>query len=145
MVDFAKHLKKIRQQAAPSLHPAPAREKKAPELVPDLRELVPDAEERTVIARLTAKYLAFGQQEREAKKAKEAIGAELKPKCNDYALMKAMVGELRLSYYLIKRSTIQADLLRQRGVSQSVINACTVKSESWALRVTAPGISEEEE
>lgn len=143
MVDFAKHLKAIRQSAAPNLNPTPRKEAKPSEVVPDLRDLVEDSDERKTIMQLTEMHAVLGAEERAAKKAKDAIGVRLKPLCNDYALLKVQVGDIRLNYYLITRSTIIADKLRERGVSQAVINACTVETKAWALRTSLPGVNDE--
>lgn len=136
----------IRQQqskkSAPSLHPR-GTDKVLEEQIYDVRELGLDAHDSNELLRLTAEYAKCSHIASEANRDRTVIGTKLKRMCNDYGLKRVKADDLTLSYYETVRTKVDVALLRAHGVSAATIAACTIKTPSMALRVSAPGQRED--
>ncbi len=150
MVDFKRLLAERRAKAEPladritaigksqavDLNAVSRRVKKEPEIIPDISEVLELGETRRVKT-LVAKAVEQKLIARNAKNAAEPLVAQIKSFFEDRT--KVMVGETRLTYFNMQRRSISADLLRAAGVSQTIINDCTVKSDNWVLKLSLPG------
>lgn len=126
------------KRSAPSFTPGPRQTKtKVVEVLPDVAELVPVTELEN-IRELAALHLKHGSTERRGKKAKEPVTESLKALCNDYGLTKARCPEsnARITYYPMSRESVNPQLLLNEGVAPDIIKRCTVKTDSFAVRVS---------
>lgn len=140
-------LRSQHKKSAPSFTPGPrqSRAKKVAEVLPDVSELVPQAELEAV-RELIQDHLAYGADERRAKRGKKPVAEALKAVCKDYGLTKATclaVGG-KFSYYPQEREKIIGQLLRDEGVSEEIIQRCTVRTSSFAIRVSPIDAEDEE-
>ena len=119
--------------------PPPAEE----EVIPDIRELVDSAADRLRIVQLVEQSAAWGQQEKEAAKARKPITELIKKLAGKYGISKAMCGEYRLNYYNSPRSTLSRELLLSAGVSPKTLDACTTVKDSYTLRISVNGQDDE--
>ncbi len=144
---LADKLNSIAKKSRASLLPEERKEKKEPEVVPDLREVVSSAPVRLKILRLTEAIHSWGVEEREAKKEKKRFVDQLKELFKDNGIddPKFMAGELRVLQYEVPRSSINMQKLLEHNVSPKVIAACTDTRKSLTLKISLPGESEEEE
>lgn len=137
----------IGTQAAPSLvpdfnAPIPA---KPEEVIPDLSAFVADPAVRLQISRWVAEHAEAGRKEREAKKVKKPLTEKIKKICMDRDIDKTLVGGVRVTLYNAPRTTLSATLLLAAGVSPATIAACMVTKDAWTLKVTPPGVKEEDD
>ena len=130
----------IKTAPAPSLvpdqllpAPPPAKEE---EVIPRVQDLVKDRKDLLLIRRLMTQHIELGNTERQAKKAKEKITAQLKVLAGRYSLGKADYDGDRLNYFAGTRSSIDSTKLLSAGVQPSVIQACTNVSTTFTLKVT---------
>lgn len=91
----------------------------------------------TILAELAESYAAYSAQEREAQAAKDELGSQIKALCKEHGLSRVQSGTHRVAYYNVPRSTIKADLLMAKGIQPKIIEACTVRTDVWQVRVTA--------
>jgi hypothetical protein len=139
MTDLAKRLAELRKaqlKSAPSFLP---RAKREPVVVPDVREFITDVNDLRTLRELAQLHVQYGTEERRAKALKKPIAEAIKGICSDYSLSKVAVDENKISYYKMGRETISAALLMDEGVSIETIKRCTVRTETYAVRVTPPG------
>ena len=120
--------------------PPPAKEA---EIIPDVRELIDDVKTRNLLAKLVTQSIDWQQTEKEAKKAREPITTQIKKILGDYEVGKAVCNGYRLNYFNSPRSSISKELLLSNGVSPAIITKCTTTSNSYTLRITAPGEEDE--
>jgi hypothetical protein len=130
---------------APSMIPQAPPPKVQGEVLPDVRDVVMDRRLLRALPSLVEQYAAVSAAKKEIKEEKERISRQIKAALdNDCGLSKFMVGGYRLAYYTIARSTIKPDLLLSQGVAPAVIAACTVTTNSPTLKITPPGVDEDE-
>lgn len=140
-------LRQQHKKSAPSFSPGPRQARaKVVEVIPDINGLVP-ASELDSMRELLANYMQYGRVERTAKKAKDEVSIPLKALCNDYSLTKARSVEAgaKLTYYPMHRESVNPQLLKDEGVSQEIIDRCTIKTDSYAIRVSPIDADEEDE
>lgn len=147
MPNIKDRLNALRRQNAPSFVPeSRRRQPKVEEIAPpDIRELVADSLHLDKILRLTTEQAAINHDIRELNKARKPLVEQIKSLCNIYGLRKAQVDACRLAYFPVQKSAIKKELLLAAGVSPKIIAACTVTTESWNLKITEAGESEEED
>ena len=116
----------------------PAPPPKEEEIVPDLTELISDKGEQKSIRQLVSQYLGWAQQSKEAEREKKSISTKLKTFVGNYGIARMLVDGNNVSYFNAARSTIKAELLLQHGISPQVIEACTVTTDAYTLRITPP-------
>lgn len=136
-------LRQEHTRSAPSFNPI-ARPKKAEVLLPEASELVTDTGDLSTLRELVALHVEYSAAERLARNKKAPVADSIKSICNDYSLARITCDRNRVSYYRMSRSVIVAQLLADQGVSPAIIKACTITTESWAVRVTPPGDEEED-
>lgn len=151
-MDIKQRLAQLRQQQktlAPSFAPTPAaavrpdvtgwRGRKTEPDPPDVAEFITDREDLSTLRSLVCLHVDYSAQERSAKHAKKPVIESLKSICNDYKLGKVLCDRNKISYFKTTRETISKQLLLDAGVSLVTILKCTVRSESYSVRVTPPG------
>lgn len=114
------------------------------EKIPDMREVIVDAKERLKLMRLIEAHVAFGIQEKEAKKARAPLTIQIKDILGRNNASKLMVDGNRINYFNSPRSTIKGDLLLAHGITPKVIAECTVTSDAYTLKITPPGEGDDE-
>lgn len=135
-------LRQAQKKSAPSFAPGP-RKTKPVEVLPDVTELIP-ASEMSTLVELVQMHLEYGRAESVAKKAKKPVTLALKTLCSDYGVTKALCQGVRITYYPMTRETISMELLLEAGVSLATIKACTIKTDSYAVRISPPGEEEDD-
>lgn len=136
-------LREQHKRTAPSFTPSP-RHKKVEAVLPDAADLVTDSTDLSTLRELIALHVRYSADERLAKAQKEPVVASLKSICKDYGFGKVTCDQTKVSYYKGTRSTISQQKLLDAGVSLATIKACTIKTESWSVRVTPPGGSDDD-
>lgn len=129
---------------APSLVPKATPKRVAPEpvdeeLIPTLDDLGLPQVQRDNVEALVARHLELGEQERAARKEKDLLSAQIKALCAKLGADKLRVGEARVAYYNVPRSSIKVNLLLEHGILPSVIAACTKTTDNWTLRISRAG------
>lgn len=136
----------VGKHSAPSMVPdfTPPPPPKEEEIIPDVRELINSAKDRLKLAQLVEQSSAWGVQEKEAKKMRAPLTAAIKKILGEYEVGRAMCDGKLINYYNAPRSTLSRELLLSHGISPQVLEACTVTKDSYTLRISAPGESEED-
>lgn len=133
--------------AFPSLNPVP-KPKKEPveaEVLPDIREVVTSPADRMKIIRLVAESADLAMQEKQIKNARKPITEMLKKIIPDLSSsLKFMADGVRVNMFTINRKSLSALKLREKGVSQAILDACTDTTAVITLKVTPAGESDEE-
>lgn len=132
---------------APSLNPVP-KPKKEPleaEVLPDIREVVTSPADRMKIIRLVAESADLAMQEKQIKNARKPITEMLKKIIPDLSSsLKFMADGVRVNMFTINQKRLNQLKLREKGVSQAIIDACTDTVPVTTLKVTPAGESDEE-
>jgi hypothetical protein len=114
-------------------------------VLPDATDLITDPRDLSALQELVDQHVHYSAMERSAKAMKEPVVQSLKSIGEDYGLTKLTCNQNKVTRYKVRRSTIVKQLLLDAGVSHAIIKACTVDTDSWAIRVTPPGADDAEE
>jgi len=136
----------VGKATAPSMVPdfsPPPPPPKEEEIIPDIRELVDNAADRLRLMQLVEQQAAWGAQEKEAKKQRKPLTESIKKIIGKYGIGRAMCGELLINYYNAPRATLSRELLLSAGIPPKVLDACTITKDTYTLRISAPGESDE--
>jgi hypothetical protein len=119
------------------------------EIIPDLRDLVPDLAKRNRLARLVDQYWEWGIQKKEAEAAQKPLNSSIKEMLGEYGIGKCWHGELKINYYNSSRTTIDRGKLMEEliehvgaDLAASIIDAASVTKDCPTLKISA---REEEE
>lgn len=121
----------IPQQSPP---PPP---QKVVEVIPDLTELIDDHKDQKAMKDLVATYIAWRDQEKQAKDEKDKLSEKIKTLVGNYGIAKVRVEGALVNYFSQERRTIKPELLMSHGVSPQIIDASTKVTETYTLRVTS--------
>jgi hypothetical protein len=131
-------LRQSRKTTAPSFIPD-RRPKREEVVLPDVRDLVTDTADLSTLRELVALHVQYSAAERAAKHQKAPVAESIKSICADYKLTRAVCDRTKVSYYPTVRETISQQLLLDAGVPLATIRQCTVRTESYSIRITPPG------
>lgn len=137
---------RIKDSVGKTSHPSmvpdwnpPAPPPKEEEIVPDIRELVPNPLDRNRLANLIRTSAEFGKMEKEAKTARTPVTAAIKTLLSKYQIGRAVCDGVLINYYNAPRASLSRELLLSSGVSPKTLDACTITKDSFTLRISATG------
>jgi len=142
-------LKQRLQEAAPpapSMVPVAKEHPIAPppqeEKTPQLSDLISDKKDLLLLRRLIEEDMPWKEQAAEAAKMRKPLETKIKNILGKHKVGKALLDDIRVSYFGAERSVLDKELLLSNGVAPAVILASMKKSTSYTLRISK---SKEEE
>lgn len=102
---------------------------------------------KNALSYLVRGHLELSKEIKEATTSKKDVADRLKEILSEFPILHEAftVGGARVKYYSVNRGSLDKHKLMSHGVSQKIIDACTNYSESWQVKVTAPGAKDEDE
>ncbi len=140
-------LNKSVSSAAPSLTPKGREEKPKyeAEVLPDMQEVITNPATRLKLLRLVEESASYAAEQRKINAKRKPIQEAIKLELGSTPV-KFMCDENRVVYYKIPRKKLSAQkLMTLCGVTPAQIMMCTEISDSWNLKITPPGESNDEE
>jgi hypothetical protein len=140
---LADRLKEAVKQNKGSLNPDPPAPPEPQEEIPDIREFDLPPATRMQLVRLTEEHRVLGDEESTIKKSRNALTAKIKTILGEYKVGKAMVGDLRVSYYNVPRTSLSKIKLMEAGVTLKQIAAAEETKDAYTLKISRKGEEEE--
>lgn len=105
-------------------------------VAPTIEELRMPNKERLELQQAILESYQWASQEREAKKARAPLTEYIKKMLGHYGIGRVQCEGVPVSYYNAPRTKLdQKKLMRDFGVTQEMIDACTVTTDCYTLRI----------
>ena len=135
-----------------NLYPSTAPPPKEVEAPPQLEDLDIVPADRVRLSHLVRESAEWGQQEKEAKKARKPITEQIKTILGAYKIGRVLVCGLWVNYYNAPRTTLDKGLLMtnllEAGIlpakATKILEMSTVTKDSYTLRIRVPGESDDD-
>jgi hypothetical protein len=148
-------IKEATAQAAPSMVPTPYEVKAPPkqeEVIPDISEIVESPSDRRALRQLVINSAELGLAEKEIKKERAPITAQIKKYLSKYQVGKMNVEQFRVNFYSVPRSSISRNklvvALSTLGILPSdiaeILAASTTTADVSTLRIGVIGADDDE-
>lgn len=133
-------IKQSKGNLNPELPPPPEPE----EQIPDIRDFDLPSATRLQLVRLTEEHRELGDQAGEIKKQRDQLTSKIKKILGEYKVGKALVGDLRVTYFNAPRTSLNKIKLMENGVTVKQIQASEETKDSYTLRISRVGQEEED-